>query len=143
MSKINGIEERGRRRISLQFAWLIVGLRQAHVMASIHNFPELGIVASRFLNVGLIFRLWLWHTMFSHQMCLKVVLSVACVGAIFDVAIPALNMTVLLILVADVVSLPLERPGIFATCPSAGKRCNILCGFISIAVYVWNYINVP
>lgn len=60
-------------------------------------------------------------------MCLEVVLSVAHVGAIVDFAVPALNVAMLLVLVADIICLSFERPGIFATCPGAGKWSNVLC----------------
>lgn len=69
--------------------------------------------------------------MLSYQVGLEIVLPVADVRAVVNIALPALNMTVLFVLVAHIVSLSLERLSVFAAFEGTSKRSNILCRWVS------------
>lgn len=92
----------------LQFAWLIHGIRRTLAIAIVHDAPEVKIVSRRFLDLSFGPCLRLMHAMLPHQMSLEVVFPVADMVAVRDIAMPAFEVTMLLIFVADIICLPLE-----------------------------------
>lgn len=69
--------------------------------------------------------------MLSYQVRLEVVLPMTDVGAVVNVALPALNMTMLFVLMAYIVSLSLEGLRVFATFKGACEGSDILCRWVS------------
>ena len=96
-------------------------------MTAVHDLPEVEIISRCVLDLGLGSGLRVGHTMLTNQMVLKIILPVADMRTVWTIAIPALEVPMLLVLMADIVCLSFEGLRILAATPRASKRGNVLC----------------